>query len=94
MKKVITKFFLLITTLSVGINALTIEAKATDAADISQKRNQPANTIMIQGNIIESKIAVPFADIIGWRYKSENGNVYRRQYNYSQEKWIGNWELC
>lgn len=91
MKKVTPKIFLLITTLSVGINVLTIEA---NAADISQKANYPANTIMIQGNIIESKIAVPFADIIGWRYKSENGNVYRRQYNYSQEKWIGEWELC
>lgn len=34
------------------------------------------------------------AHIIGWRYKSVDGNVYRRQYNYSREKWIGEWELC
>lgn len=35
-----------------------------------------------------------FAQVIGWRYKSENGRVYRRQYNYSRRKWIGEWELC
>lgn len=34
------------------------------------------------------------AHIIGWRYKSVDGKVYRRQYNYSREKWIGAWELC
>ncbi len=34
------------------------------------------------------------SDIIGWRYKSVDGHVYRRQYNYSKEKWIGEWESC
>jgi hypothetical protein len=34
------------------------------------------------------------AAIIGWRYKSVNGQMYRRQYNYSREQWIGEWELC
>ncbi|KAB1435924.1 hypothetical protein [Candidatus Galacturonibacter soehngenii] len=36
----------------------------------------------------------PHAAIIGWRYKSVDGQMYRRQYNYSREKWIGEWELC
>ncbi|MTK08110.1 MAG: hypothetical protein F8N38_13630 [Hungatella sp.] len=36
----------------------------------------------------------PLSDIIGWRYKSVDGQVYRRQYNYSKEKWIGDWEAC
>lgn len=39
-------------------------------------------------------IAVPFADIKGCRYKAVDGKMYRRQYNYSKEKWIGEWELC
>lgn len=34
------------------------------------------------------------AQIIEWRYKTVNGKMYRRQYNYSREKWIGEWELC
>lgn len=36
----------------------------------------------------------PLSDIIGWRYKTENGQVYRRQYNYSKQQWIGEWEAC
>lgn len=31
------------------------------------------------------------ADIIEWRYKTENGKIYKRKYNYSKEKWVGNW---
>lgn len=33
------------------------------------------------------------ADIIGWRYKTENGRVYKRLFNYSKNKWIGDWIL-
>lgn len=35
----------------------------------------------------------PHADIIEWRYKTINGKLYRRQYNYTKQMWIGNWEL-
>ncbi len=34
----------------------------------------------------------PRADIIGWRYKIINNYLYRRKYNYTKRKWIGNWE--
>lgn len=30
--------------------------------------------------------------IIQWRFKVENGNLYRRLYNYSIGKWVGEWE--
>ena len=33
------------------------------------------------------------ADIIDWRYKTENGKLYRRQFNYSKNEWIGEWEF-
>lgn len=33
------------------------------------------------------------ADIIEWRYKIEEGKLYRRQYNYSKQVWIGEWEF-
>lgn len=36
----------------------------------------------------------PYAPIIGWRYKVIDGKLYRRQYNYSTQQWIGKWELC
>lgn len=33
------------------------------------------------------------SDIIEWRYKTENGKLYKRLYNYSKQEWIGEWEL-
>lgn len=35
---------------------------------------------------------IPYKDIIGWRYKTINGVVHKRQYNYSTEQWIGSWQ--
>ena len=34
------------------------------------------------------------ADIIDWRYKTVDGWIYRRLYNYSRGVWIGEWEPC
>lgn len=50
----------------------------------------------LQNTVVQSEEynAVPFADIIGWRYKAVDGKMYRRLYNYSKQQWIGNWELC
>lgn len=31
-------------------------------------------------------------DVIKWKYKTVNGKVYRRKYNYSKGIWIGDWE--
>ncbi len=36
---------------------------------------------------------LPRSDIIEWRYKVENGKLYKRQYNCTQDKWIGSWQL-
>lgn len=33
-----------------------------------------------------------YAYDIRWVYKIENGITYRRQYNYTLNKWIGEWE--
>lgn len=35
--------------------------------------------------------AVPYSEIIEWRYKIENGKAYRRLYNYSRAEWVGDW---
>lgn len=36
----------------------------------------------------------PYADDIGWRYQMIDGKLYKRQYNYTKEKWIGQWVLA
>ena len=28
-----------------------------------------------------------------WRYKTENGKLYRRLYDLTNHRWLGNWEL-
>ena len=44
---------------------------------------------------VESSIGItPYSDVIEWRYKLENGNLYKRQYNCSTQEWIGEWVLC
>ena len=73
--------------------ALSTEAYGqTKSADTSFLLLSAMNSVTISksGNFF----AVPFADITGWRYKAIDGKMYRRQYNYSKEKWIGEWELC
>lgn len=36
----------------------------------------------------------PKKDVIEWRYKIENGKLYKRLYNASKDEWIGNWILA
>lgn len=31
---------------------------------------------------------------IQWIYKSKDGMIYRRKFNYTSDSWIGEWELC
>ena len=49
-------------------------------------------TISVFANEIGPNPAIEArADIIEWRYKLENGRVYKRLYNYTKQKWIGDW---
>lgn len=34
---------------------------------------------------------MPASDIIEWRFKTENGKLYRRLYNCSTGSWVGDW---
>lgn len=40
-----------------------------------------------------AKIESLRSEFIEWRYKAIDGKLYRRQYNLSKSKWIGEWEL-
>lgn len=46
----------------------------------------------IKENVME-KDNVTRSPIIEYRYKIIDGKLYRRLYNYSDEYWIGEWEL-
>ena len=34
---------------------------------------------------------ITYSDDIEWRYKAIDGKLYKRQYNHTTKKWIGNW---
>lgn len=40
---------------------------------------------------INSSEIILFSDKIKWRYKYINNVLYKRQYNYTKKKWIGDW---
>lgn len=87
MKRKSEKKMLSLAVLTVSILMLPIDASAQ-----SQDVASPVSITSSQNSLLDAYY--PNANIIGWRYKSENGKMYRRQYNYSREKWIGEWELC
>lgn len=39
-----------------------------------------------------AETVAPCADIIQYRYKEENGKLWRRLYNYTTANWVGEWE--
>ncbi len=51
----------------------------------------PATTLPAQAAMPD--VAVPYSDIIEWRFKIEDGKMYQRLYNYSTRNWIGDWIL-
>lgn len=44
-------------------------------------------------NINTESTIRPLADIIDWRYKIEDGKMYKRLYNYTTQQWVGEWTL-
>lgn len=52
----------------------------------------PVATLTAEAALPGGEIVEPNADSIGWRFKTENGKVYRRLYNYTTQEWIGDWE--
>lgn len=51
----------------------------------------PATTLPAQAAVKAPDVAEPNYNIIEWRYKIEDGKVYKRLYNYSTGYWIGDW---
>lgn len=52
----------------------------------------PVTTIQAQAAAPATEAVAPCADAISYRYKEENGKLYRRLYNYTTGEWIGDWE--
>jgi len=79
----------LIFSICIGTSLMSVDASATNTF----VGTRPPIEHVTESTQFDQQIT-PYSDIIGWRYKTEKGNMYRRQYNYSKQEWIGEWELC
>lgn len=87
MKKLSKKLALML--ISFGITASLLTSNVSAQSYIEESHLQYQNV-----SITDHAEVTPFAPIIDWRYKVVDGKLYRRQYNYSTQQWIGEWELC
>ncbi len=51
----------------------------------------PAFTLTAEASTPDTEIGT-HADILEWRFKEENGKLYRRLYNTTKQVWVGEWE--
>lgn len=51
----------------------------------------PVTTLTVEAATATEETVSPCADNIGYRYKTENGKVYKRLFNYTTGEWIGDW---
>ena len=52
----------------------------------------PIATMPVQAAAPNNEEIMPMHAIIQWRFKIENGGLYRRLYNYTINDWVGEWE--
>lgn len=52
------------------------------------------NSLSYDARIINGNGITPRSEIKEWRYKIENGVLYKRLYNCTTNKWEGNWIRC
>ena len=74
--------------LGASVAALTVMAASPWVGTANAYHRAAAPTVIGAGAI------TPYSAIIEWRYKVENGRLYRRLYNYTEQCWVGDWILC
>lgn len=72
----------------VSVSAAAILCSLMGTCDIVAYASENSRSVSADAEGI-----VPHSDIIEYRYMVVDGDLYRRLYNYTQEHWIGEWEL-
>ena len=52
----------------------------------------PVSSVPAQAQTEESTV-MPLSDDIRWRYVVKNNALFKRQYNYTTQEWLGTWVL-
>lgn len=74
-----------------GFSTVAIMFTVAGSCDVVTYAKESSDMVELMG--VGNGVAVPYSDIIEYRYKVIDGNLYRRLYNYSRQFWIGEWEL-
>ena len=72
-----------------GISVILLSFILICSSDISSQ----ASEVSIAEEIATSENAITRSAIIEWRYKVVGGVLYRRLYNYTEQCWVGDWEV-
>ena len=51
----------------------------------------PTTMLPAQAATSSEGVAMPYSDIIKWRYFAYEGKIYKCLYNYSTREWVGEW---
>ena len=72
-----------------GVSAIALSLMIVGTWEI------PVHASEALGGVTASEEGIaPHSDMIEWRYKLIDGVLYRRLFNYTQECWVGEWEVC
>ncbi|MCH4177824.1 MAG: hypothetical protein LKF43_10095 [Streptococcaceae bacterium] len=68
--------------ISIAMLLMTVLMVATPIAKADEQTSTTDTEITI----------TPRKNIVDWRFKTIDGNLYKRLYDYTAQKWIGSWQ--
>lgn len=75
------------------IAAMSVIALTFTAAGFSGNIAYASECIQVKEEAVTEGIIETRSAIIEYRYKVIDGKLYRRLYNYTEQCWVGEWEL-
>lgn len=72
-----------------AVSALSLSFVLISSWGISAHASEAVEKTAVSEEGIE-----PHSPMIEWRYKDIDGVLYRRLYNYRDQCWVGEWEVC
>lgn len=73
----------------IGVSAIALSFMFVSTWGVSVHASEASGEIMVSEEGID-----PHSEMIEWRYKVVDGVLYRRLYNYTEQHWVGEWEVC
>ena len=72
-----------------GVSAIALSLMFVSTWGVSVHASEASREITVSEEGI-----TPRSEMIEWRYKVIDGVLYRRLFNYTEQCWVGEWEVC